>query len=179
MAVIDAFPGLYATALLRGQQAKLGLFAALPGDDAADAALAADWLGLLQAQSVDFTLAWRRLADAAEGREAALRVLFAEPQALDSWIARWRERCARDEVAGGCGGAERAARMRRASPLIIPRNHRVEEALAAASNDDDLAPFERLLAALRRPFDEAPDLAPYAEPAPTEVTAGYQTFCGT
>lgn len=179
MEVIDAFPGLFAAALLRGQRTKLGLFAATPVDDAADAALVADWLGLLRAQSVDFTLAWRCLADAAEGREAPLRVLFAESQSLDLWIARWREHCTRDEVARRCGSAERAARMRRASPLIIPRNHRVEEALAAASNDDDLAPFERLLAALRRPFEEAPDLAPYAEPAPAEVTACYQTFCGT
>ena len=69
--------------------------------------------------------------------------------------------------------------MRRASPWIIARNQRVEEALAAASDEDDLAPFEGLLAALRRPFDEAPDLARYAEPAPADVTAAYQTFCGT
>ncbi|MGE5117125.1 MAG: hypothetical protein ACM3N6_11620, partial [Betaproteobacteria bacterium] len=72
----------------------------------------------------------------------------------------------------------RAARMRRASPLIIPRNHRVEEALAAATGDD-LVPFERLLAALRLPFDETPDVVQYAEPAPADVTARYQTFCGT
>ncbi len=177
--VIDAFPGLYAAALLRGQRAKLGLFAAAVADDEADTALAEDWLALLHAQSVDFTLAWRRLADAAEGREAPLRALLAEPAALDPWLARWRERCALDAAAGGPGASERAARMRRASPWIIPRNHRVEEALAAATNEDDLAPFERLLAALRRPYEEAPELAPYAEPAPAAVTAGYQTFCGT
>ena len=53
-----------------------------------------------------------------------------------------------------------------------------EEALAAATQND-LAPFERLLAALRRPFDAAPELAAYAEPAAAEATAGYQTFCGT
>jgi uncharacterized protein YdiU (UPF0061 family) len=69
--------------------------------------------------------------------------------------------------------------MRRASPWIIPRNHRVEEALAAASDHGDLAPFERLLQALRRPFDEHPDDAPFAEPAPAAVTACYRTFCGT
>ena len=69
--------------------------------------------------------------------------------------------------------------MRRVNPWIIPRNHRVEEALAAASTDNDLGPFERLLAALRRPYDEVPELAAYAEPASAEVTAGYRTFCGT
>jgi uncharacterized protein YdiU (UPF0061 family) len=69
--------------------------------------------------------------------------------------------------------------MRSANPRVIPRNHRVEEALAAASDEGDLAPFERLLAALRRPYDESDELAPYAEPAPAAVTACYRTFCGT
>ena len=69
--------------------------------------------------------------------------------------------------------------MRRASPWVIPRNHRVEEALEAASDVGDLGPFERLLEALRHPYDEAPVHARYAEPAPAAVTASYRTFCGT
>lgn len=178
-AVIDAFPGLYAAALLRGQREKLGLCAATASDDAQDTALVDDWLALLLAQSVDFTLGWRRLADAAEGRDAPLRDLFADRAALDAWLSRWRERCARDDAGGGPGAAARALRMRLASPWIIPRNHRVEEALAAAMHDDDLAPFERLLDALRQPFDERPEHALYAEPAPAEAQSGYQTFCGT
>jgi uncharacterized protein YdiU (UPF0061 family) len=176
--VIDAFPGLYAAALLQGQRAKLGLHAATPGDDAADAALAADFEALLHAQAVDHTLGWRRLADAAEGREAPLRDLFVDRAALDAWLGRWRERCARDEAAGAPHAAGRATAMRRASPWLIPRNHRVEEALAAATAGD-LAPFRRLMAALARPFDEDAGLADLAEPAPAELTAGYQTFCGT
>jgi uncharacterized protein YdiU (UPF0061 family) len=177
--VLDAFPALYAEALLRGRRAKLGLLAATAADDAEDTALADDWLALLQSQAVDFTLAWRRLADAAAGDDAPLRAPFAEPAALDPWLARWRARCERDDVGGAAAVARRVAAMRRTNPWIIPRNHRVEEALAAANDRDDLAPFERLLAALRRPYDEAPELAPYAEPAPREVTARYRTFCGT
>jgi uncharacterized protein YdiU (UPF0061 family) len=69
--------------------------------------------------------------------------------------------------------------MRSVNPNIIPRNHRVEEALAAASDQDDLEPFQRLLDALRRPYDDADELAPYAEPASVAVTASYRTFCGT
>ena len=190
-AVIDAFPGWYQAALLQGQRAKLGLKQAL--DDEADAALAQAWLDLLQAQAVDYTLGWRRLADAAEGDEAPLRALLKEPAALDGWLARWRERCARDDAAdaardqsggraadGPSGAADegRAARMRRANPFVIPRNHRVEEALAAA-HDGDLQPFRSLLAAVRQPWDETPQQVPYGEPAPAEVTACYQTFCGT
>ncbi|WP_046115031.1 protein adenylyltransferase SelO [Aquincola tertiaricarbonis] len=179
MAVIDGFPALYEAQLLAGQRAKLGLAAAGSTDDTADAALAADWLALLQQQAVDFTLGWRRLADAAAGDDAALRALFAEPAALQPWLARWRERCAQDAARGGPDSAGRAQAMRRASPWLIPRNHQVEAALTAASNNDDPGPFNRLLQALQRPFDEDPALADYAQPAPAEVTAGYQTYCGT
>jgi uncharacterized protein YdiU (UPF0061 family) len=177
--VIDAFPDRHAAALLRGQRAKLGIGAATPADDEADASLAAEWLALLHAQAVDFTLAWWHLADAAAGRDAALRALFADAAALQPWLDRWHERLGRDDASAAVSAADRAARMRRVNPWIIPRNHHVEHALAAASNDDDLAPFERLLAALRRPFEQSNELAPFAEPAPAEVTAGYQTFCGT
>jgi uncharacterized protein YdiU (UPF0061 family) len=182
--VIDEFPALYAAELLGGQRAKLGLRGASDGaahgvaDDGADAALAADWLALLQQHAVDFTLAWRRLGDVAAGDANSLRALFAEPAAVNPWLERWRARCAQDDVTGDTGAA-RAARMHAVNPWIIPRNHRVEEALAAASAHDDLVPFKRLLAALRQPFAEDAALARYAEPAPAQVTAAYQTFCGT
>jgi uncharacterized protein YdiU (UPF0061 family) len=171
--VIDAFPAWYQAALLRGQRAKLGLQQA--DDDAADRALAEDFLALLQAQQVDHTLAWRHLADAAAGDEAPLRRLFGEQEAPSAWLARWHGRSARESMPA----AQRATRMRSVNPRVIARNHRVEEALAAASDEADLGPFERLLAALRRPYDDAPELEPYAEPAPAAVTAGYRTFCGT
>ena len=181
--VIDTFPAQYHRHLLRGQRAKLGLHRAEPDDDIADTTLVEDWLSLLHAGRVDFTLAWRRLADAAAGDEAPLRVLFADAHALDAWLGRWRDRCASERDSSDHGspiaGAERAGAMRAVNPIIIARNHRVEEALAAASDHDDLAPFEQLLDALRRPYDETPELARYAEPAPAAVTACYQTFCGT
>jgi uncharacterized protein YdiU (UPF0061 family) len=55
----------------------------------------------------------------------------------------------------------------------------VEEALDAASARHDMQPFERLLAALQRPFDDDAALAAYAQPAPAELAERYQTFCGT
>jgi uncharacterized protein YdiU (UPF0061 family) len=146
-----------------GQRAKLGL----RDVDDEDAALADDWLTLLHAQKVDFTLAWRRLADAADGNEAPLRALFGDPSALEPWLARWRAR------------GPTSAGMRGVNPFVIARNHRVEEALAAASDAGDLGPFERLLAAVRQPYVETDEQAPFAQPAPAEVTACYQTFCGT
>ena len=177
--VIDAFPAWYAQALLAGQRAKLGLQRAGAALDESDRALAADWLALMQAQQVDFTLGWRRLADAAAGDDAPLRALLAEPAAADAWLARWQARCATEDQGAPQAARERAARMRGANPWLIPRNHRVEEALAAASADGELGPFERLLEALRQPCAENPAHARHAEPAPAAVTARYQTFCGT
>jgi len=181
--VIVAFPADYRRHLLRGQRTKLGLRRGEPDDDSADAALVEDWLSLLHAERVDFTLGWRRLADAAAGDEAPLRALFADVRAPDAWLARWRARYASESVSAQHGaaiaGLERAEAMRSVNPNVIARNHRVEEALAAASDQGDLAPFQRLLDALRQPYDEAHELAPYAEPAPAAVTACYRTFCGT
>jgi uncharacterized protein YdiU (UPF0061 family) len=181
--VITAFPAQYREQLLRGQRRKLGLHREESGDDSTDTALAEDWLVLLHAHQVDFTLAWRRLADAAAGDEAPLRALFADAHAPDAWLARWRARCADENASvphdAETADAKRAKAMRSVNPIIIPRNHRVEEALAAASDHDDLAPFQRLLDALRRPYDDAEASAPYAEPAPAAVTASYRTFCGT
>lgn len=162
---------------LRGQAKQLG-----QSSDSMDTALGESWLDLLHAQQVDFTLAWRRLADAAEGNEAPLRALFAGQPGLDRWLERWRERCAMedaDEHAGTDAGAARAKAMRRVNPWLIPRNHRVEEALNAASDEGDLGPFEQLLNALQHPFDEDPALARYAEPASGDFMADFRTFCGT
>ena len=169
--VVRSFGDHYEAAWLRGVRAKLGLH----GADDGDAALAADWLRLLEEQSVDYTLAWRRLADAATGDAPALESLFKDGGPLAEWLTRWRQR----SVGDSRSVVERAAAMKRVNPLYIPRNHRVEEALAAASDASDLEPFDRLLDVLARPFDERPGLEDYATPAPADVTACYRTFCGT
>jgi uncharacterized protein YdiU (UPF0061 family) len=176
--VIDAFPERYQHHWLAGLRAKLGLSGQVASGDAADTALGESWLDLLHAQGVDFTLAWRRLGDAAEGFDAPLRALFPGQPGLDRWLQRWRERCAAED-AGADRAALRAEAMRRVNPWLIPRNHRVEEALDAASDSGDLRPFESLLNALQRPFDENPALVRHAEPAPGEFMARFRTFCGT
>jgi uncharacterized protein YdiU (UPF0061 family) len=68
--------------------------------------------------------------------------------------------------------------MDRVNPVYIPRNHLVEEALAAATAGD-LAPFERLVEVVIAPFEERPGLERYAAGAPEDFGATYQTFCGT
>jgi uncharacterized protein YdiU (UPF0061 family) len=67
--------------------------------------------------------------------------------------------------------------MRRTNPAFLPRNHRIEEAIAAAEQGD-FSPFERLVRVLSRPFDDQPGDAELAEPpAPHERV--HATFCGT
>ncbi|MBV2235977.1 MAG: YdiU family protein [Sterolibacterium sp.] len=187
--VIDRFPALYQRHWLAGMRAKLGLDSQTqtqndrhgadhdPASDAEDGALIEDWLGLLQQDRVDFTLAWRQLAEAAAGQPAGLQALFTDQAALAAWYTRWQARCASDD--DGRLPAERAAAMRRVNPWLIPRNHRVEEALAAATTAGDLTPFRRLLAALSHPCETAHAQADYTMPATADFNAGYRTFCGT
>lgn len=181
--VIDAFPGRYHRHWLAGMRAKLGLAGmGAASDDASDTALVDDWLTLLHTNAVDFTLAWRRLADAAEGRPEPLQAMFADRPRLDAWLARWQARCEVADAADDAGeshGARRAEAMRRTNPWLIPRNQRVEEALEAASDRGDLTPFRQLLEALRQPYDERPEFARYAEPASGAFMAEFRTFCGT
>ena len=174
-AALSTFTPRFEEAYRAAMGEKLGI--TLAGDD--DAALLNDWLGLLEAGSADFTLAWRALTHAATdaAREGEVKVLLAGDGAggarFDAWAGRWRGRLAAERG----GAAASAARMRGANPAYIARNHRVEEALAAAEQGD-LGPFEELVAVLEHPFDEQPGKDRYAAaPRPEErVTA---TFCGT
>jgi len=168
--VVNAFPEKYERHWLKGMRAKLGLFT----EDEADLNLATRFLAAMEGKNVDYTLAFRYLADAVLGREEPIRALFADPSAYDVWSGHWRARLAREAVAP----LVRAQAMRRASPAFIPRNHRVEEALSAAVERGDYAPFATLLNILSRPFDDQPEYAAFAEPAP-EGRGCYRTFCGT
>jgi uncharacterized protein YdiU (UPF0061 family) len=152
-----------------GMRAKLGLTEA---GDTTDA-LVDDLLALLHRQAVDYTSSFRALSALLRGDADRARSLFAEPAAFDAWAERWREQLA----PGPLDAAAIAAAMDRVNPVYIPRNHKVEEALAAATAGD-LGPFRRLLDVLARPFDERPGLEAYAEPAPASGAA-YRTYCGT
>jgi len=165
--VISNFPEQYERAWLSGMRAKLGLI----NEDEADLNLAQGFLLAMDGNKVDYTLAFRYLADAVLGDENRLRALFADPSAYDLWSPHWRVRLARESMAP----AERAQAMRRVNPAFIPRNHRVEEALSAAVEQGDYAPFETLLNIISRPFDEQAEFAAFAEAAP-EGQGRYRTF---
>jgi uncharacterized protein YdiU (UPF0061 family) len=103
-----------------------------------------------------------------------MRDLFEDRAAFDGWAARWTKRLALDPQAAD----ERRSNMRLVNPLYIPRNHLVEEAITAAVEESDLAPFRRLLRILCSPYEEQASAERYATPPrPEEVV--HQTFCGT
>ncbi len=144
-------------------RAKLGL----DGVDAGDGDLAEGLLAAMAGQGADWTLTFRRLATAVSGDASLVTPLFEDASALLEWLPQWRARLAPDA----------AARMDRVNPAIIPRNHLVEEALAAAT-DGDMGPFLALLAAVSDPFGGVEGREVYALPAPSGF-GPYKTFCGT
>ena len=160
---LEEFRGVYGAAWLAGMRDKLGLSAAV--EDTVGAGLVGDLLTLLQADHVDHTSFFRGLGGAARGAAEPVRALFLDLAGIDAWLERWR---ALDPE---------ATAMDRVNPAYVPRNHLVEQALAAAT-EGDLAPLEQLLDAVRAPYDERPGLERYAEPAPEHFGA-YRTFCGT
>jgi uncharacterized protein YdiU (UPF0061 family) len=68
--------------------------------------------------------------------------------------------------------------MRNSNPAIIPRNHRVEDALEAAVKQGDYRVMERLLDVLSRPFAHSPEQNDYCS-LPAVSTRPYRTYCGT
>jgi uncharacterized protein YdiU (UPF0061 family) len=169
---LAAFSPRFEAAYFGGLRRKIGLATEQDGD----ITLVNDLLKLMAENAADFTLTFRRLADAAAdpAADVAVRSLFADPTAYDPWASRWRWRLGEE---GRDPAAIRDA-MRAVNPAYIPRNHLVEAALNAAIERDDLGPFEQLLEVLSRPFDERAEFDRYSlPPAPEERVL--QTFCGT
>ena len=146
-------------------RAKLGLFTEEPED----AALADALLTWMHETRADFTNTFRRLepqapADGSDGADVTLQ----------AWHQQWRARLARQPQTAD----EVTALMQRSNPAVIPRNHKVEEALTAASEQGDLGPLERLLEALAGPYDHARARPEFSSPPPAGGPP-YRTFCGT
>jgi serine/tyrosine/threonine adenylyltransferase len=160
---LGAFARQYDAAWSAGMRGKLGLPGGL--DDAVASALVDELLAQLRQSHVDHTSFYRALGDAARGDADHARNLFLDLPSFDRWLERWR---ALDPGADA---------MDRVNPVYIPRNHLVEEALAAAT-EGDLHPLEGLLAAVSAPYEARRGLERYAAPAPQDFGA-YRTYCGT
>ena len=146
--VLEGFRDLYATAWTAVLSAKIGLD---------DMNLGHELLDIMAEAGLDFTNTFRALTDDPETLRG--------PARLDDWLDRW-----------SALDPDRAS-MRAANPVVIPRNHRVEAAIAAAYADD-LGPFHALHAVLAEPYSATEANAPYRDPArPGERVL--RTFCGT
>ncbi len=162
-ASVHRFEPLFQAAWLARFRAKLGLAQA----EERDAELVEGLLAAMAAGGADFTNTFRGLSD------GTVRLAFADAAPIDAWQDDWQDRLGREDRSAEI----RAEAMRAVNPAIIPRNHRIEEAIQAGLRGD-LGPFERLTAALAKPFEDGPDTADLARP-PTVDEEVTQTFCGT
>ena len=123
-AVLDEFEAVFTRAFHARMGAKLGLASWRPEDEA----LLDDLLKLMDANQADFTLCWRRLADAVLGRRSAFEDLFIDRPAASAWLDRLLAR----QAADGRPAQDTAQAMNRVNPLYVLRNHLAEQAIRAA-----------------------------------------------
>ena len=160
--VLEKFQDRFRANWLEVTRAKLGLFTSEPDDEL----LAEELLRWMHQAKADYTETFRKLNP--DGK-----LPLKDDTVFNAWHARWTARLARQPQPR----AEAARLMNATNPAVIPRNHEVEAALAAAGRND-LAPLERLLSALSRPYDEAGQPAELLNPPPPG-TPICRTFCGT
>jgi len=162
---IQGFAATFKRHWLAGMRAKLGLFT----DETDDTALIESLLEWMRRKSADFTNTFRALSAEKLTDDAPL----ADPD-FRAWHARWQARLGRQPQSLGAAMEV----MRAHNPAFIPRNHKVEEALEAATDRGDLQVMQRLLTVLAKPYENEHGHPEYsAPPAPSEHV--YQTFCGT
>ena len=169
-AALGGFAPRFEAGFHSGLRRKIGLFT----EHDQDVSLIRDLLDGMAQNGADFTLTFRRLADAAEGRDEPVRSLFIDPTVFDTWAGRWRERLKQEPQ----DADSRRTIMQAVNPAFIPRNHQVEAAIVAAVQRKDFEPFEQLLTVLERPYEDQPTFARYAKP-PEPQERVLQTFCGT
>jgi uncharacterized protein YdiU (UPF0061 family) len=168
---LEGFGGHFEAAWTARFAAKIGI----AQGDVKDRDQVFSLLTIMRDQAADFTLTFRHLGAALESGsgEDAFLGRFEEPEAARRWLDGWRSHLR--ERGAEAEGAR--ATMRRANPVFIPRNHRVEEVIQAGRGGD-FGPFQRLHEILQRPFEEQPIHANY-EAAPEEHEVVQATFCGT
>ncbi|CUJ36918.1 protein adenylyltransferase SelO [Achromobacter xylosoxidans] len=168
-AVLDEFEGVFTRAFHDRMGAKMGLAAWRPADEP----LLDDLLKLMDANQADFTLTWRRLADAVSGDRAPFQDLFIDRAAASAWLDRLLARHAQD----GRPAAEVAEAMNRVNPLYVLRNHLAEEAIRAAKAGD-ATEIDTLMTLLRAPFTARVGYEKYAG-LPPDWANGIEVSCSS
>ena len=158
---VESFGARFQHHWLAGMRSKLGLFT----EENDDPVLIQSLLDWMQRTQADFTNTFRALS-------APSSATLSENPAYADWHQHWQSRLHQQTQSA----REVAEQMQRHNPAFIPRNHKVEEALAAAVEKDDPTAIHRLLAALAKPYTHSPEHSEYAMPSNSE---SYRTFCGT
>lgn len=161
---LNAFEDIYKSKWLSMMGSKLGLHRS----DQKDEALVTELLDWMHQHKADYTNTFRDLSKQELPRESAYTT-----ESFQAWHTRWQNRLEEQEQ----GWDSSVTLMDSVNPAVIPRNHKVEEALQEGE-EGDLNPFHSLLQALENPYQDGDHLTPYQSPAePSEKL--YQTFCGT
>ncbi|MCT8136864.1 YdiU family protein [Anaerobacillus sp. CMMVII] len=158
------FSDLYRHHWLTGMRAKLGIF----NEEQEDETLIEGLLSMMKKYRADYTNTFRSLT--LEEREDSN--LFGSTE-FTQWDELWQARLDRQPEAK----ASSHELMKKSNPGVIPRNHRVEEAIEAAEKRGDYSVMERLLKVLSCPYTYSPEQSNYV--MPVETTRPYRTFCGT
>ncbi|PLR67734.1 protein adenylyltransferase SelO [Bacillus sp. UMB0893] len=160
---ISDFPELYHSNWLAGMRTKLGIF----NEETNDEALINGLLSMMKKYRADYTNTFRALTF-----DTPDTVLFGTPE-FTQWHELWQARLGRQQESK----ASSNQLMQNSNPALIPRNHRVEEALEAAVERGDYAVMERLLDVLSNPYAHSAEQAEYST-LPASATP-YRTYCGT
>tara|TARA_B100001146_G_scaffold95864_1_gene84782 strand:+ start:319 stop:1794 length:1476 start_codon:yes stop_codon:yes gene_type:complete len=161
---INSFAEIYKKKWLQMMHNKLGLL----GKDSKDENLIIDLLTWMHQNKADYTNTFCFLMN-----EKVQEDKIYKEESFLGWKQQWKERLKLNN-----NSPEKSLKlMRSANPLVIPRNHKVEEALVAANNDD-LKPIKNLLKVLEKPYENQKGISEYQSRAPASDKK-YQTFCGT
>ncbi|MDP4145149.1 MAG: YdiU family protein [Bacillota bacterium] len=161
---LSSFEELFNNNWLAGMRSKLGLFNQEPEDKS----LIENLLDMMKRHNADYTNTFRALTfDKPEDTALACNAEF------EKWYKQWQERRDRQQESK----ASSHQLMKGSNPAVIPRNHRVEEALEAAAKGD-YSVMNRLLEVLSRPYAHSPEQNEYST-LPAKSNRPYRTFCGT
>ncbi|KAF6562605.1 YdiU family protein [Paenibacillus sp. EKM202P] len=162
---ISDFANMFRHHWLTGMRAKLGIF----NEELEDESLIEDLLKIMQKHRADYTNTFRALTlNKLEDADLFSTADFTQ------WNKQWQARLDRQQESE----ASSHQLMRSSNPAIIPRNHRVEEALKAAVEREDYRVMEKLLEVLSDPYAYSSEQEDYST-LPEETTCPYRTFCGT
>lgn len=162
---ISKFSVQYENNWFLGTKKKLGLFS----NEEQDQSLIEKLLKAMEKYKADYTNTFRALTD----NILENAPLFESPE-FKEWYELWQSRLERQKESKD----DAYKLMKNNNPVIIPRNHRVEEALEAAVKNGDYSVMEKLLQALANPYEYSQEQADYCTP-PAPSNRPYRTFCGT